>query len=90
MTQFSAECLYCDHKMRTATEAEHHTCEQNTLTDKIDTLRAQNAELLAALENILPLYEQSLRARGYDEETIDSGKCGQARAAIAKAKGDQL
>ena len=26
MTLFFAECLYCDHKMYTATEAEHHAC----------------------------------------------------------------
>lgn len=77
MTQLFAECPYCGHEMHTATEVEHHVCEQNTLTDRIDTLEylradavrrfnvasAQNAELLNAAEGGLSLLKTTITER---------------------------
>jgi hypothetical protein len=51
----SAKCLYCDYEPANIVDAHLHICEQNTLTGKIDELRAQNTKLLAALEQVTTL-----------------------------------
>lgn len=42
-------------------------------------------ELLEALVAVTEAYERLLSDKGYDADTIASGKAGKARAAIAKA-----
>jgi hypothetical protein len=63
MTVFFVECLYCGHESHSATEAEHHTCEQNALTEKIDTLESESEKwrrkLQAELCQNAPLRKQN-------------------------------
>lgn len=90
-------CPYCDSTEETNLSAAYHACDRIKVQVKIDTLRTQNAELLAALEigysdlrGRLIQYAQSQFGEDYESAVkyVESGVpvLDQTRAAIAKAK----